>query len=130
MQPDPFDVLHITPDAPPEVISAAYRALAKLYHPDRKGQLATSRMAAINAAFERLLDPSQRIELAAARRRGNGDAMPPAGLARMAFGKHRGERLADVPGDYLAWLAATMVERPELQRDARAVLAWRRRASA
>lgn len=127
---DPFDVLHVTPEAPPEVIAAAFRALAKLYHPDRKGQLATSRMAAINAAYERLLDPGQRLEIAAARRRLDGDAMPAAGLVRMAFGKHRGERLADVPGDYLAWLVATMAERPELQRDARAVLAWRRRASA
>lgn len=129
MQSDPFDLLHVTPDAPSEVISAAFRALAKLYHPDRKGQLATSRMAAINAAYERLLDPGQRRELAAARRAA-GDAMPPAGLVRMAFGKHRGERLADVPSDYLAWLMATMGERPELQRDARAVLAWRRRAPA
>lgn len=128
MLPDPFELLHVTPDAPPEVIAAAFRALAKLYHPDRNGQLATSRMAAINAAYERLQDPSRRRELAAARRV-NGDAMPSAGLVRMAFGKHHGERLADVPSDYLAWMVATMAERPELQRDARAVLEWRRRAS-
>lgn len=41
---DPFDVLHVAPGAPIEVITAAYRALAKLHHPDRNGD--TSRMAA------------------------------------------------------------------------------------
>lgn len=30
----PFEVLGISPDAEPEVIQAAYRALARKYHPD------------------------------------------------------------------------------------------------
>jgi hypothetical protein len=34
---DPFAVLHVLPSAPRAVIDAAYRALAKLHHPDRGG---------------------------------------------------------------------------------------------
>lgn len=33
MQRDPFEVLYVTPDAPPESIGAAFRALAKLHIP-------------------------------------------------------------------------------------------------
>lgn len=50
---DPHRVLFVTPDAPPEVIKAAYRALTKLHHPDVGGN--TARMQAINAAAARLL---------------------------------------------------------------------------
>lgn len=35
--PDPFQTLHVTEDAPWEVIKAAYKALAALYHPDVEG---------------------------------------------------------------------------------------------
>ena len=34
---DPFAVLHVTEDAPQEVVKAAYKALAALYHPDAAG---------------------------------------------------------------------------------------------
>jgi TolA-binding protein len=34
---DPYAVLGVTGEAPPEVIEAAYKALAKIYHPDRGG---------------------------------------------------------------------------------------------
>lgn len=33
----PYEVLFVTTDAPPEVIKAAYRALASKYHPDHGG---------------------------------------------------------------------------------------------
>jgi hypothetical protein len=33
----PFAVLHLLPSAPPELVDAAYRTLAKLAHPDRGG---------------------------------------------------------------------------------------------
>jgi len=32
-----FDTLHLKPTAPPELVDAAYRCLAKLHHPDKGG---------------------------------------------------------------------------------------------
>lgn len=37
-----YDVLHLKPDAPREVVDAAYKALQRLHHPDRGGCLETS----------------------------------------------------------------------------------------
>ena len=47
-----WSTLHLRPGAPVEVVEAAYRALALLYHPDRGGD--TDRMQEINAAIEGL----------------------------------------------------------------------------
>lgn len=44
--------LFVTPDAPKEVIMSAYRALAKLNHPDKGGDV--KQMEAINLAYERI----------------------------------------------------------------------------
>jgi hypothetical protein len=44
--------LYVTPEAPPEVIRAAYKALAMLYHPDRGGD--GVKMREVNEAFESL----------------------------------------------------------------------------
>jgi hypothetical protein len=46
----PFRTLHLLPDAPPEVVKAAYKALARIYHPDARGN--SEKMIAINRAFE------------------------------------------------------------------------------
>jgi hypothetical protein len=46
---NPFTVLHLTEDAPLEVIIAAYRALAQLHHPDHGGS--DEAMARINDAY-------------------------------------------------------------------------------
>ena len=52
---DPFAVLGVEPDASPEAVTAAYRKLAKRWHPDRGGGVeAARRMAQINAAYEQL----------------------------------------------------------------------------
>ena len=45
-------VLHLQPSAPAELVTAAYRVLAKLHHPDRGGD--TEAMQRINAAYEAL----------------------------------------------------------------------------
>ncbi len=47
-----FKVLHLLPSAPPEVVKAAYRALAQKHHPDHSGDTAT--MQKINTAFDLL----------------------------------------------------------------------------
>ena len=58
---NPYKVLQVDSEAEDEVIQAAYRRLARKYHPD----LATSpdaddRMAAINAAWELIGEPAKR----------------------------------------------------------------------
>jgi DnaJ domain len=51
---DPFNVLGITPAASDAEVAAAYRRLAKQWHPDRHGSGSVERMAEINAAYELL----------------------------------------------------------------------------
>ena len=59
--PDPYKVLQVDPEAEDEVIAAAYRRLARKYHPDTAtGAEASGRMEAINAAWEVLGDPKRR----------------------------------------------------------------------
>ncbi len=55
---DPYRVLQVTPDAEPEVIQAAYRALARKHHPDVGGS--ELQMAMLNAAWETLRDENER----------------------------------------------------------------------
>ncbi len=59
--PDPYKVLQVDPEAEEEVIAAAYRRLARKYHPDTAtGPESLGRMEAINAAWEVLGDPTRR----------------------------------------------------------------------
>lgn len=57
-----YDNLKVTRDAPPEVIRAAYRALSRKYHPDRRADddQAARVMQLLNAAYEVLSDPDRR----------------------------------------------------------------------
>lgn len=59
-----YERLKVTHDAPPEVIRAAYRALANRLHPDRTAPGGSGdtheQMAALNAAYEVLIDPALR----------------------------------------------------------------------
>jgi curved DNA-binding protein CbpA len=56
--PDLYDVLQVSPRAEVEVIRAAYRALARKYHPDHGGN--ARRMVALNDAWDVLGDPARR----------------------------------------------------------------------
>jgi hypothetical protein len=49
---DPYVALHLLPSAPPEVVKAAYRALALKHHPDKGGD--TNAMQRINDAYRML----------------------------------------------------------------------------
>lgn len=67
--PDPYKVLQVDSEAEDEVIQAAYRRLAQKYHPDvATGPDGAARMAAINAAWEVLRDPTKRAALDLTRR--------------------------------------------------------------
>jgi curved DNA-binding protein CbpA len=58
---DPYKTLQVDPEAEDEVIAAAYRRLARKYHPDvNAGPDVAARMAAINAAWEVIGDPLRR----------------------------------------------------------------------
>lgn len=50
---DPFEVLHLLPSAPPEVVRAAYKALAVKLHPD-KPTGDTVAMQRLNAAYSQI----------------------------------------------------------------------------
>ena len=79
---DPFAVLDLPPTASPEDVAAAYRRLAKAWHPDRGGT--EERMAEINSAYDllRAAEWTQRHVPSAQPRRaaanGRGDWLPPA----------------------------------------------------
>ena len=61
MAEDPYKVLQVDPEADPEVIQAAYRRLARKYHPDlAAGPDAAARMAALNRAWELIGEPTAR----------------------------------------------------------------------
>ncbi len=61
---DLYEVLQVRRGAEPEVIRAAYRALARKHHPDFGG--APERMAAINEAWATLGDQARRVAYDAA----------------------------------------------------------------
>jgi hypothetical protein len=52
--------LGVEPDATPDQIKAAYRARARVLHPDRNGEAGAAAMAEANEAFRVLRDPFRR----------------------------------------------------------------------
>jgi curved DNA-binding protein CbpA len=75
--PDYYEVLQVHPRAESDVIRAAYRILARKYHPDLGGD--PSRMTALNNAWDVLGDPVRRAEYDAFR---FGPGGAPAGAGR------------------------------------------------
>jgi hypothetical protein len=76
---DPFAVLGVPPGSPPEDIVAAYRRLAKRWHPDNGGgERAQRRMSEINAAYAVLRgrEPSQSKPSGVPRPRRRGSWLP------------------------------------------------------
>lgn len=123
--PDAYLILQIQPTAEPSVLGAAFRALARQYHPDGSSPDAV-RMAAINRAYALVRTPELRA--AYDRRRtvtvlkpiGPGRSMPtprsvvppppsmvgPSGSV-LDFGRYAGwsiGQLARFDPDYLRWL--------------------------
>ncbi|MBP2602793.1 J domain-containing protein [Acinetobacter calcoaceticus] len=58
-----YEILHVSQDAPVEIIRLAYKGLAQKYHPDRyKGNDANGKMQLINEALEVLTNENKRKE--------------------------------------------------------------------
>ena len=58
---DPYKILNVTRDAEQEVVAAAYKALARKYHPD-VSELDAQRMKEINWAYDLLRDARRRAQ--------------------------------------------------------------------
>ena len=106
---DPYKVLQVDSEAEDEVIQAAYRRLARKYHPDLAATPeAAARMSAINAAWELIGDPAARAAFDRSRtatpdtRRGADDRAPAspakAGPAPSQPRPSSGTARADGPG--------------------------------
>ncbi len=107
-KPDYYRTLQVDPSAEPEVITAAFRRLARKYHPDVSGDpAATARMAHLNDAYETLSNPE-------ARRRYDIDR-----LGRQPS-PHAGQTAADPPARPRQRHAETSAKRPERPRQRRA----------
>ena len=98
---DPFSVLGVTPGASADEVAAAYRDLAKAWHPDRRGDAGEDRMAEINVAYELLragalqdrMSQPARSSAPPAAGRGKGAGLSPA--VRHALGPELLEALAE-----------------------------------
>ena len=80
---DPYEILQLGPEASRDDARAAYRRLAKRFHPDVGGDEATRRMAEINLAYE-LLRSESAHRRSHARREERATAHPPRRPARPA----------------------------------------------
>ena len=71
-QTDLYEILQVHPSAEREVVEAAFRRLARMYHPDvNNSPDANERMKALNLAYEILGDPAKRADYD--RQRGNNE---------------------------------------------------------
>lgn len=75
--PDFYEVLQVSPRAEPEVLRAAYRVLARKYHPDHGGD--ARKMITLNDAWDVLGDPVRRAAYDASRAAPDATAARPAG---------------------------------------------------
>ena len=121
---DPFRILQVQPDADPDVISAAYRVLARKVHPDAgtaPNDAQERRMVDLNWAYAVVRDPVKRAKWESDRRRTppptpadaatHGAPRGPMGAdgagLRLDFGRYEGWTLGEVARrdpDYLDWL--------------------------
>lgn len=102
-QVDYYRVLQVDPEAEHEIIEAAYRRLAKMYHPDvHKERDATARMQRINEAYEALRDPVRRRSYDLAHpRQGTQPAAPSSGASRRPGPSSSGQPRPRPKADYI-----------------------------
>ncbi|HSK93944.1 MAG TPA: DnaJ domain-containing protein [Candidatus Angelobacter sp.] len=123
---DPYVVLQVVPSCEQEVVHAAYRALARKYHPDHDAtRRAADKMAELNRAYALLREADARAAFDRSRRRtiagvsvaagpGAPAARAPSSATRSAtgsvigFGRYAGWALRDIARhdpEYLLWLS-------------------------
>ena len=106
---DYYRVLGVKPNATAEEIHAAYRRLARAYHPDcypgSTGSLV--RMARVNVAKSVLLDPNTRAAYDLSRKRASGPAAP--SVQRRAPTRNGGRRFDYATAVMLAVVAPLVV---------------------
>jgi curved DNA-binding protein CbpA len=104
--PDPYRVLQVDPTAERDVIEAAYKRLARKYHPDVSTEPnAVARMVQINQAWELLRDPVRRasVDRARARTAGTSARVVAADGRAHAAGRGRTPPPSESPGDPPGW---------------------------
>jgi len=121
---DAYEVLQVHPKAHQLIIQAAYRVLARLYHPDRDSSAASNRkMAELNDAYDKVrtldrrevYDRSRHLQHAVAPAMVTPYAEPKAphatnvtdGSGELDFGRYAGwtvSQIAAVDREYLRWL--------------------------
>ncbi len=129
---DAYKILQIDSSALPVVVEAAYRALARLHHPDLSERSdASNAMTELNWAYHTLRDPERRIaydqgrtgaiavsapvsapvtsfrERVEASRPGGTQGLNPEGRIVLDFGRYKGMSLVEiarVDPEYLEWL--------------------------
>lgn len=93
--PDPYKILQVDPEAEDEVIEAAYKRLARKYHPDVSPDPASvERMVRINQAWEMLRDPVRRAAVDRARARAGGTSARVAAADGKAHAASRHQQTA------------------------------------
>jgi curved DNA-binding protein CbpA len=127
LERDAYEVLQVSPRAHADVVRAAYRALAGLFHPDRDGSEASMhRMAEINAAYAAVRTVDRRAAYDALRNKSTMTAVPVVPVVQVVtpprppvaradrdpgivdFGRYAGwtiDQLARQDPDYLRWLS-------------------------
>lgn len=117
-QLDLYHILQVEPGAHASVIDAAYRALARMLHPDHSHASTNEAMALLNRAYGVLRDPARRAAYdqtrlgAAPSNQAPIVTPPPTTTSRdpavLAYGRYAGWALEQVlvrDPDYLRWLA-------------------------
>ena len=120
---DAYAILQVVPTAEPEVVQAAYKALALKYHPDRDAtRRAAEKMAELNRAYALLRTAANRAAYDRSRRTTIAGvsvattpatrwAAPPSVAATgtvLSFGRYAGWSLRDLARhdpDYILWLS-------------------------
>jgi curved DNA-binding protein CbpA len=99
--PDPYKVLQVDQEAEREVIEAAYKRLARMYHPDVSREPdAVEKMVRINQAWEMLRDPARRAGVDRARTRASATTarvVAADGKAQAAAARHKPPAPAPAP---------------------------------
>lgn len=97
---DPYQVLGVSPDASDEEIKAAYRRLAKKYHPDLNpgDAAAAEKMQQVNAAYEQIKNP-EKYQQQQQPTGGYGSYGPFGGFGYDPFGGYSQQRSSGQTGD-------------------------------